>query len=173
MIDYNDNGFVYWYYTLNPKPAKNGQDETIGNVKSCIEIYCCEYYEFVEPLTNNYIYRCVLTIRKSRTCCGLCKSCYLYVLSCRYLHTIRKSRTFCDLYKSWYVSVYSCRCLYTSENPEHVIYANHGIYLFYIVGVSILSGNPEHAVIYIMSWYFSVYSCRCLHTLRKFRTCYD
>jgi hypothetical protein len=32
-----------------------------------------------------------------------------------------------------------------SGNAEHVvIYTNHGIYLFYLVGVYILSGNPEH-----------------------------
>jgi len=28
-----------------------------------------------------------------------------------------------------------------------VIYAHHGIYLFYLVGVHMLSGNPEHVVI--------------------------
>ena len=34
-------------------------------------------------------------------------------------------------------------------NPEHaVFYTNHGIYLFYLVGVYILSGNPENIVIY-------------------------
>jgi hypothetical protein len=47
------------------------------------------------------------------TCCGLYKSWYWSVLSCRCLHTctIRKSRTCCGLYKSWYLSVLSCRCL--------------------------------------------------------------
>ena len=40
MDDYNIL-VVYWFYTPNPKPAKNGQDETVGNVKSCIEICCC------------------------------------------------------------------------------------------------------------------------------------
>ena len=35
-----------------------------------------------------------------------------------------------------------------SGNPEHVVvYANHGIYLFYLVGVYMLSGNPEHVVL--------------------------
>jgi hypothetical protein len=36
-----------------------------------------------------------------------------------------------------------------SENPEHVVVdANHGIHLFYLAGGNILSGNTEHVVIY-------------------------
>jgi len=35
-----------------------------------------------------------------------------------------------------------------SGNPEHVvIYTNHVIYQLYLVGVYILSGNPEHVVL--------------------------
>jgi hypothetical protein len=29
-----------------------------------------------------------------------------------------------------------------------MVYANHGIHLFYLVGVYILSGYPEHVVVY-------------------------
>jgi hypothetical protein len=37
-----------------------------------------------------------------------------------------------------------------SGNAEHVvIYANHGIPQFYLVGIYILSGNAEHVVVYI------------------------
>ena len=35
-----------------------------------------------------------------------------------------------------------------SGNPERVVvYTNHCIYLFYLVGLYILSGNPEHVVL--------------------------
>jgi hypothetical protein len=36
-----------------------------------------------------------------------------------------------------------------SGNPEHVaVYTNHGIYLFYLVVFHIPSGIPEHVVVY-------------------------
>jgi len=38
-----------------------------------------------------------------------------------------------------------------------VVYANHGIYMFYLVGVYILSGNPEHVVVDIYHGFYLFY----------------
>ena len=79
-------------------------------------------------------------------------------LSCRCLHTIRKSRTYCGLYKSWYLSVYLVGFYILSGNPEHIVVnTNHGICLFYLVGVYILSCNPENVVIYIYHGFYLFY----------------
>ena len=51
-----------------------------------------------------------------------------------------------------------------SANPEHsMVYANHGIYMFYVVGVYILSGNLEPVVIFTNDgiYQFILQVCTC------------
>ena len=101
----------------------------------------------------------------------------VFFSSCRCLHTIKESRMCCGLCKSWYLYVYLVVVSTPSGNPEHVVvvYKHHGIYMFYLVGVYLLSGTTEHSVVHtnhginmIYNLYFS-----CLHNIRKSRTYCD
>jgi hypothetical protein len=48
------------------------------------------------------------------------------------------------IYLFYHVGVYIL-----SENSDNVvIYANHYIYMYFLLGVNVLLGNPEHVVIY-------------------------